>query len=416
MISETKLKKIILSDRYNSIIFKKGRRRNVYLVGGYIRDLIRDYHSPDRDYIVRGEIEPLIEEIKDRIGGTIIRFKKGGTTRLAMKNGLTFDFSGLTGILKEDLSRRDFTFNAIAWSPHEGIIDLFHGIDDIQKKIVRTIRNENFIHDPLRMIRAYRFAAEFEGYIEKGTRQLIKLLNNNIKKTASERITLELFQLLNLNQSSRYLKMALHDGLMGNILFITSEQLERNIKQISLFENNTFNKLPRIFKVKLKEIISQNLTYKGLLCLALLIKNHSKEEQVCYRLKFSNRIERRVNLILRFIDERIIKGKAFDIYLKAEDASMDLLILKNRLDCLSDYKRFLKIWNEGIMSSKEIIRYADKVTGKGIGIIINETKKAHYEGRVRNKISAKQFIKQLAGTVCNKGAAAKDFSVSCASD
>ena len=174
MISLEKLNKIILSDAYNCLIFEKGRRKNVYLVGGYVRDHLRGCHSQDRDYIISGNIMPHVKEIKKRLGGTIVSFKKGGTTRIVTKNGLTFDFSKPSGTIEEDLSKRDFTINAIAWSPHRGIIDLFHGIDDLQNKKIQAIKKQNLIDDPLRMIRAYRFAAEIDGSIEEKTRTSLK--------------------------------------------------------------------------------------------------------------------------------------------------------------------------------------------------------------------------------------------------
>lgn len=395
MISSAKLKKIILSDKYNSLIFNRGRRRNVYLVGGYVRDLLRGCHSQDRDYIVIENIKSLVKEIKDRIGGTIVTFKKGGTTRIAMKNGLTFDFSKPLGSIEEDLSKRDFTINAIAWSPHKGIIDLFHGIDDIQNKKIRVIRKENIIDDPLRMIRAYRFAAEIEGYVEKGTRQLIKILNNNIKGTSSERITLEIFQLLNQNHSSKHLKTAISDGLLNNIFLTTSKVLAQNIKQISLFEKLTLNKLSSTFKVKLKEIISQNLTYKGFLCLALLVKDYRKDNYMNHNMKLSKKIIKRLTLIQSGIGKKIIKGKSFDIYMNSKDATIDILILKNRIDLLKDYKRFLGIWKKGILSSEDVIRYSGINSGENIGTIIKEVKRAQYEGRVRTKASGINLIKKL---------------------
>jgi tRNA nucleotidyltransferase/poly(A) polymerase len=398
MISSAKLKKIILTDKYNSIIFEKGRRRNVYLVGGYVRDLLRGCHSQDRDYIVSGNIMSLVKEIKDRIGGTIVTFKKGGTTRIATKNGLTFDFSKPLGAIDEDLSKRDFTINAIAWSAHKGIIDLFHGIDDIQNKKIRVVRKENIFDDPLRMLRAYRFAAEIDGNIEKGTRQLIKLLNNNIKETSYERITLEIFQLLNQKQSSKHLKTAFSDGLLNNIFLITSKVLAQNIKQISLFEKLTLNKLPSTFKVKLKEVISQNLTYKGFLCFALLVKDHHKNNYIKHKLKMSKKIIKRLKLIQNVIGKKIIKGKSFDIYMNSKDAAIDIIILQNRIDCLKDYKRFLRVWDKGILSSEDVIRYSGLVSGKNIGTFIREAKRAQYEGRVRSRASCINLIKKLS---CN---------------
>jgi tRNA nucleotidyltransferase/poly(A) polymerase len=399
MISSAQLKKKILSDKHNSIIFEKGRRKNVYLVGGYVRDMLRSCHSQDRDYIVRGNVTSLVREIKDRIGGTIVNFKKGGTIRIATKNGLTFDFSKPVGTLKEDLSKRDFTINAIAWSAYEGLIDLFQGIDDIQKKRVRVIKRENFVDDPLRMIRAYRFAAELDGCVEKGTRKLIKILNNNIKETSSERITLEIFQLLNLNNAAQHLKTSLSDGLLSNIFFISSNKLDKNIKQISLFEKITLNKLKPTFKVKLKEIISQNLTYKGFLCFALLVKDIKKEKYINQKIKFSKKIEKRLNLIQNSIGKNMIKRNSFDIYMKSGYASVDIMILNNEFDCLPDYKRFLRIWNKGIMSSEDVISYSGIETGENIGSIIEELKRAQYEGRVRSKDSGIKLVRKLSGTI-----------------
>src|SRR4030042_765429 len=154
MLSGKKLKEKILKDRYNSIIFKKSRGRGVYLVGGYIRD------------ILRGKIS----------------------------------------------KERDFTINAIAWSPDSGIIDPYKGIEDIKRRRISSLSEKNFKADPLRMLRAYRFAAELNGSIEDKTRRSIKTLYNKIKKVSPERITFELFNLLNSENPTRYLNMALNDS------------------------------------------------------------------------------------------------------------------------------------------------------------------------------------------------------------
>jgi len=393
MISFKKIEELILSDKYNSIIFEKGERRDVYLVGGYIRDILRGVFSRDRDYIVTSNLESFVQEMQEKIGGTIVKFKKGNMVRIATKTGFTFDFSNPIGILSEDLSKRDFTINAVAWSPHDGIIDLYDGLDDIQKRRICVIRKENFISDPLRMLRAYRFASELNGFVEKGTRKLIKVLKNNIKEISSERITLEIFCLLNQDQSSKYLKMALYDGLLEKVLFFTSKVLERNIKEISLFERLIFYEFPHTIKVELKEIFSQNLTYKGLLCFALLMKNSFKRKTISHNIKPSKKISKRIDLIILYLKEKLTKGKLFDLYLEAEDATIDILILKNRIDFIKDYKRFKRIWNQGIISSEEVIHYSGIVSGKALGDIIREIKRSQYEGRVKNKNSAIRLIK-----------------------
>ncbi len=90
--------------------------------------------SKDRDFIVADDIKSFTHEIRKFIGGTLIEFKKGETTRLVLKDGVTLDFSRPMGTLEEDLSKRDFTINAIAWSPDSGIIDPYKGIEDIKRK------------------------------------------------------------------------------------------------------------------------------------------------------------------------------------------------------------------------------------------------------------------------------------------
>jgi tRNA nucleotidyltransferase/poly(A) polymerase len=103
---------------------------------------------------VSDDIKVFVKEVKKVIGGTLVEFQKGETTRLVLKDGVTLDFTRPMGTLYEDLSKRDFTINAIAWSPENGIIDPYNGLKDIQERIIRALGKENFLADPLRMLRA----------------------------------------------------------------------------------------------------------------------------------------------------------------------------------------------------------------------------------------------------------------------
>ena len=89
-----------------------------------------------------------------------------------------------------------------------------------RRKLFVRLSKENFIADPLRMLRAYRIAAELDASIEKRTRLMIKSLQNTMQNVSSERITLEFFRLLNSSHSTKYLKMALSDGVLTGILSI----------------------------------------------------------------------------------------------------------------------------------------------------------------------------------------------------
>ncbi len=400
IFSAYRLKTKILSDRYNSIIIKCGRTRDLYLVGGYIRDILRGMHSSDRDYVVSGDTRSFVNEIKKIVGGTLVKFKKGNMTRIAFKDGLTFDFSKLIGTLKEDLLKRDFTINAIAWSPEKGVIDLCNGVEDLKRKRIRSLSSENLISDPLRMLRAYRFAAEINGSIEKGTRNSIKTLNNHIKKVSSERITLELFNLLNSDYSAKYLKMALSDGLLTSILLIPYKTLELNIKEISILEKATINELPFKIKVQLNKIFSQNLTYKGLLCLELLLRTDFDTNKSILNLKVSTIIKKRLELTYKGIKEfrernNKLKDSLFNIFMKSKEPSLDILIITRRLDLLKDYERFKRTWKKSLISSKDIISISDIKKGPGLGKIIIELKKAQFEGRVNSKRVAIKFVREM---------------------
>lgn len=399
MLSIEQLRKKIIKDKYNSMIFAKGRAREIYLVGGYVRDALMGIRSSDRDYIVSGDLKSFVCVIRDIINGTIVEFRKQNMIRIALKEGLTFDFSKQVGTIREDLSMRDFSINAIAWSPRSGIIDYFNGVTDINKKRIRAISEENIISDPLRMIRAYRFAAEMDGSIENGTRMIIKRLHDRIKDVSSERITLELFNLLNSENSSRYLKMALEDRILTGILLFPFKELEKNIREISKLERTYIKKPSCKIKVLLDEIFAENLLYKGLLCLETLLQNRIGSLREAEKLKMSNKINRRIELAHKGIKElamkkSILRDKLFSVFMKSKEASLDLLIIINRPDLVREYNRFKKIWKDGFLSSGEIINFSNQI-GSGIAKIIEELKRAQFERKIKSKKQAIEFINSL---------------------
>jgi tRNA nucleotidyltransferase/poly(A) polymerase len=386
------LKRKILSDEYNALIFQR-QKGIVHLVGGYIRDLLRGIYSTDRDFILSNNEESFVCDLKKRLGGKAIQFKKGTTIRIAMRNGTTLDFSVMDGTLFEDLSKRDFTINAMAWSPEDGLIDFFQGVDDLNKKMVRSISKENIIADPLRMLRAYRFAAEIDGKIEIRTRNIVKMFSHAIKDISSERITLEMFHLLNSDHASKYLKSALDDGLLSNIILLSNRELNANIKSITRSEKGIPDVFPDKIKVRLKKMFSQNLTYKGLLCLEILTKSGTKVDNPHPLLKLSNRINKRIQLVHKaLIEFSVKKPDLFSIFMLAQDASLDALIISNRADLLREYYRFQKIWKAGLLSSEEIKQISGLDDGAQLGGIILKLKREQFERKIRTKAQAMKYL------------------------
>jgi len=386
----------ILKDHYNALVFQKGRG-NVYLVGGFIRDMVRGERSHDRDYIVFGDIRSFVRQIRTITGGTVVKFKNEGMVRIVLKGGDTLDFSKPQGPLEEDIAKRDFSMNAIAWSPQGGIVDLHKGMADIQKRIVRALSPENLVADPLRILRAYRFAAELNASIENKTRQMIKRLQNNIERVSSERITLEFYKLLNSWHSAKYLKMALSDGVLSDILSFDYNVLEGTIRVVSHLEKAYFNHLPGIIKVSLNKTFSQNLSYKGLLCLEMLLADQYSPYTARPLLAMSNVVQKRIvqaekGVAILKRNRNIDNEDLFDLFTAAKDASIDVLILSKRIDLLTDYRRFQRISRSRLVSSEEIADMSGIKPGPQLGEIIMTIKRACFAGKVTSKKQALLLI------------------------
>lgn len=124
-----------------------------------------------------------------------------------------------TKSLAEDLKRRDFTINAMAYSDATGIIDLFGGMDDLEKGIIRAVGNpvERFSEDALRMMRAVRFAARFSYTIEDNTKEAIKSLAPTLSKISAERIRDELEKTI-VSNHPEYIRIAYELGITKIVL------------------------------------------------------------------------------------------------------------------------------------------------------------------------------------------------------
>jgi len=396
-ISAGQLRRKFLRDKYNAIILKKGGDRGIYIVGGYVRDTLRGVRSRDRDFVITGDLVSFVREVRDTLGGTVVKFKKDNMVRLALPNGLTFDFSAPMGTIEDDLSGRDFTINALSWSSERGIIDMHHGIADLEKKLIRMISESNLISDPLRLLRAYRFAAELGGSIAKRTRDAIKTLHNRIENVSPERITLELFHLLNSKRSSRYLREALRDGVLANTLSMSDKVLEGNIRAIYKLEERMLEELPGGIKVLLDRIFSQNLTYKGLLCLELLLQGRVRRAR---KVRMSSNLVKRVRLSSGGMGEMRkrrspSRGDLFDIFVLLKDVALDVLIISGRTQLFGEYQKFGKIMKGGFLKSKDIMRIMEVGPGPLIGKSNLALRRAEFEGIVKSKAEAVEFIRKL---------------------
>lgn len=181
-----------------------------YAVGGCIRDSILGRMPDDWD-ITTSATPQQVKQLFTRTVDTGI--KHGTVTVLLEKEGFevtTYRIDGkyedgrhptevtFTPNLEEDLKRRDFTMNALAYNQEAGLVDLFGGKEDMEKGIIRCVGNpmERFTEDALRMMRAIRFAAQLGYEIEENTREAICRLAPNLRQISAERIQVELTKLV----------------------------------------------------------------------------------------------------------------------------------------------------------------------------------------------------------------------------
>ncbi len=230
-----------MSKEVVSEILKKGR---IYEVGGAVRDrlLHRADMTKDRDYLVTGIPYKELTRILEPHGSVSLVGRSFGVIKFTQFFGgepVTFDIAlprteHSTGSghkdfavtydpelsIEDDLVRRDFTVNAMAWAlDNNELVDPFGGQVDLQKRQIRMVYQESFTDDPLRMLRAIQFAARFEFSIEEHTFHAIKENASLITTVSSERIAEELTKLLTLSQKpSHGFRLMESSGLLKEIL------------------------------------------------------------------------------------------------------------------------------------------------------------------------------------------------------
>lgn len=202
-----------------------------YAVGGCVRDSILGREPEDWD--ITTSATP--QQVKALFRRTVDTGLKHGTVTVLLGSSsfevTTYRIDGIyednrhpsavtfTRNLTEDLKRRDFTINAMAYNEQVGLVDEFEGLRDMEQKTIRCVGNpkERFSEDALRMMRAVRFAAQLSYKIEADTKAAISLLASHLQTISPERIQTELLKLM-LSDHPDYLEAAYETGITAQIL------------------------------------------------------------------------------------------------------------------------------------------------------------------------------------------------------
>ena len=416
--------KIQLPEKVNTIIQTlQEHGYEAYAVGGCVRDSLLEREPGDWD--ITTSASP--DETKKLFARTVdTGIEHGTVTVLLGKEGFevtTYRIDGkyedsrhpteviFTRNLREDLLRRDFTINAMAYNDTEGIVDIFGGMDDLKRKIIRCVGNarERFGEDALRIMRGVRFAAQLGFSLEKETKEAMTELAPTLEKISAERIQTELVKLL-VSDSPELIREAYHLGITAVILPEFDEMMrtgqetkyhrydvgEHTVQAVCNVPPDKVLRLTMLLhdvaKPEMKTVDADGTAhFKG-----HDIRGEQKAKEILRRLKFDNDTIHKVTKLVRWHDYRMpaekknvrkamskISAELFPMYLLVKRADILAHSMYRREEELENLSGLQKCYEEIVADHECVSLKQLAVTGtdligigmkpgKQIGEVLNE--------------------------------------------
>lgn len=416
--------KIQLPEKVNTIIQTlQEHGYEAYTVGGCVRDSLLGREPGDWD--ITTSASP--DETKKLFARTVdTGIEHGTVTVLLGKEGFevtTYRIDGkyedsrhpteviFTRNLREDLLRRDFTINAMAYNDTEGIVDIFGGMDDLKRKIIRCVGNarERFGEDALRIMRGVRFAAQLGFSLEKETKEAMTELAPTLEKISAERIQTELVKLL-VSDSPELIREAYHLGITAVILPEFDEMMrtgqetkyhrydvgEHTVQAVCNVPPDKVLRLTMLLhdvaKPEMKTVDADGTAhFKG-----HDIRGEQKAKEILRRLKFDNDTIYKVTKLVRWHDYRMpaekknvrkamskISAELFPMYLLVKRADILAHSMYRREEELENLSGLQKCYEEIVADHECVSLKQLAVTGtdligigmkpgKQIGEVLNE--------------------------------------------
>ncbi|MBE9166478.1 CCA tRNA nucleotidyltransferase [Pleurocapsales cyanobacterium LEGE 06147] len=381
---------------------------SAYLVGGAVRDALlqRKKTYLDLDFVLAERaVETASQIARHYQAGFVVLDEKRQIARVVFSKG-TVDFALQEGeSLELDLRRRDFTVNAIAYNLHEQkLIDPLQGVKDLKQGVLRMVSSTNLKEDPLRLLRAYRQAAQLNFTIEPTTRETIRSLAPLIGKVAAERVQAELEYLFSSSRGSSWLIAAGKDGLL--------EPWFEEIDTAKLQQLTTVDTVARSLKQKWPNLGKNCSNWLALAKLATLVsQNPTVAELELVRLKYSRAQLRAVVATVRYLPQlqgmnclRSLREQYFffqevkDIFpilvvralaTGVEEKLVNLLV-KRYLD-----PRDLVAHPQPLITGKDLIRNLHIKPSPLIGKLLTEIHIARIENKISTAEEAIEFARFL---------------------
>lgn len=401
-------------------IYKTAKKEKVdiYVVGGYVRDLLlKNKNKKDVDFVVIGsglEFARKLDKDLDN-SGSLVEFPDFDTARYVFTNDLTngckekvleIEFAGarvekyeldsrkpkvVPTDLKEDLRRRDFTINAMArkvgfFGLKKEVIDEFGGKEDLKNKIIKTPLDpdETFSEDPLRMMRAARFASQLDFVIEEKTLEAITRNKERLKIISAERIQEEFLKLLATKKPSVGLWILYKTGLflefmpeivdLEGVEEIYGQNHKNNLEHTFKVVDNVAEKTENVFLrfASLLHDVGKPGTKKYIPRRGWSFDMHEHlgkkiSRDICKRLKISKHDTEYICKLVRFhqqpialMDEGVTDSPIRRLVVNLEDDLSDLLILCRSDITTGNPKKLAKRLKNYDILEKRIIEVLEK--------------------------------------------------------
>ncbi len=251
-----KLQKVVERIRGDRVLLvlasiAKRERVGVYLVGGTIRDLTLGKGRQDYDFVLHQRDMDLVYKISQELKGhlfSIGKDEKRRVHRILTANEI-LDFNAIDGsTIQEDLKKRDFTINAMAYSLHEHRFYFHPGSEeDIDKKLIRMVSSEGFTQDPLRMIRGVRYLCVLEGFrLDEKTKGVIRRRSSLVRTISVERIKMEMDRILLSTKPFLGMRELAALGLIPEIF--PEFQIPQGLKRTDLLRVDAFSHYLRFLR------------------------------------------------------------------------------------------------------------------------------------------------------------------------
>ncbi|TAE58775.1 MAG: CCA tRNA nucleotidyltransferase [Nostocales cyanobacterium] len=395
-----------------------------YMVGGAVRDAIlgRSREYLDLDFIIPDQAVKVARAIaKNYHAGFVLLDAQRNIARVVFPHA-TADFAQQEGeSLFTDLHRRDFTINAIAYNPHtQEIIDPLQGCADIETGILRMISPKNLKDDPLRLMRAYRQAAQLNFTIEPTTQATIRSLAADISQVASERVRVEIGYLLDISNGTEWLSTAREDGLLAK--FFTNAASE-NLQKLAAVDQATsliIEKWPELEK-ELQTPVRDTIktTWLGIAKLACLVHSDPEKAEIeLLEITYSRAEIRGVTTILRMFSQLqkagdlSLREQYFLFYDLGNVFSATLVfaladdILRVKGDTLQNYENLINRYLNPddlvahpvpLVKGKDVMLSLNIPASPLVGKILSEIAIAQAEGKINTVQEALEFAKLVTG-------------------